>query len=270
MYSAQTREFSDHQLMFRRSLWLVGRYAYMHQTACLLTSLLSTPFSWPICLSLIPYAPSPTFTLFPDMAASPPPTIATSPDIADPELLNPDKLIVVEDDLADMEIVLARGQTLGVQGSSPGVSNAPLDLDTLKTVLSRLTPAGQTVSTEWTNITHDGTTVRYIVGPDLHENRNKPLADYYSIEIRVFSDTASATLYLKQFLSGFQNINAQDQAVQAVTTARLGDYAFRTPGSVFWIRGESIFVHIEHLFAQPAPSGPSFLLTSPSPLCASW
>jgi hypothetical protein len=89
----------------------------------------------------------------------------------------------------------------------------------------------QVTSTEWTSVDSNGTTVSYILGPDVPDGQR--LTDYYMVTIQVCSDVCKATDIIKNFLSGFQNIDADDNAVQPVTTARLGDYAFRTPTSVF-------------------------------------
>jgi hypothetical protein len=151
-----------------------------------------------------------------------------------------------DDDLADIEVIYAKGRTTGSTGS-PGATNAPLDLETVAGVLHQLIKPDQRLSVEDADVNADGTVVSYIIGPT-SASESQPLTDYYVINIQVCSDACKATDLIKNFLSGFQGIGRESpvDTVRPVTTVRLGDYAFRTSNSVFWVRGESVYVHVSH------------------------
>ena len=151
------------------------------------------------------------------------------------------------------------------QGAKPtttqGAINAPLDKDTLQTLLKPVIKSDQSIAVARVDINAGGTDIQYIVGPSqrLANPKGQPtLEEMYHIRIHVCSGASKASELLKNYLNRFDSLNEKDPSVYPIKnlTAPLGDCALRTQSSAFWIRGESVFAEINHTTASKTPSPP--------------
>lgn len=136
---------------------------------------------------------------------------------------------------------------------TPGVSIAPVDRDSLAALLKPAMKADWDIVPTTANITATGSMVQYVLGPATKlakASPTDPLDDYYLLTIRV---GGSVTTLMSGHVEGFEG--PKPVAVEGLTKP-LGDAALRTPWSVFWARGESVFVEILHC-VNKVPSGTS-------------
>ncbi|KAH8689222.1 hypothetical protein GQ44DRAFT_765609 [Phaeosphaeriaceae sp. PMI808] len=168
----------------------------------------------------------------------------------------PKDLIVVDYETTEPHQVLAPIEALFEKGLTPGAtlqegaSNAPLDCDTLAKVLSSKMKRGQALSIADTVVNTEGTTVTYFLGPASPSN-DQMVTDYYIVKVHVCSDACKASNVMKDYLASHQNFDVDDdrlnlKPVNNDEDARLGDFALRSASTIFWIRGESVFVSVSH------------------------
>ena len=131
---------------------------------------------------------------------------------------------------------------------TPGASNAELNLQGLSGALRSFINSGWMLGLADVSIQSRGSILEYLLVPKQAEKTppSTPLADYILIRIHVCSGATKASAVMKGYLEDHDALGAKNPyiAIRPLRGLPLGDCALGTPSSIFWIRGDSVFVRL--------------------------